>query len=230
MKEILIVDDERTVRASYRRLFEGEGYAVRDARSGADALRLFDERRPDLVLLDVDMPGMNGYAVCRAMRERDPATPILFLTAMESDADQLRGLGVGADDYVFKTASNAVLVARVASALARLAALSPDSSAATEAVSLGRVVFHVDGGELTLDGKPMPARLTRTEAGILRILVRSRGRSLSFGEIVEGLRGEGQVMEDSTIRAHMAHIREKLGPAGGLIVTERGGSGYRLLR
>ena len=136
MKEILVVDDERTVRAAYRRLFEGEGYAVRLARGGADALRLFDERRPDAVLLDVDMPDMNGYAVCRELRRRDSAVPVVFLTAMEGDADQLRGLDSGADDYVFKTAANAVLVARVASAIARRDAMLSASGAAAKSRSV----------------------------------------------------------------------------------------------
>ena len=122
---------------------------------------------------------------------------------------------------------NAVLVARVASILSRRAVIEADAPG--EVVSLGRVAFHVDGGALTFEGRPMPARLTNTEAGLLRVFARFRGRSLSAAEIVSELRGEGQVMETSTLRAHIAHLREKLGPAGDLIVTDRD-AGYRLVR
>ena len=227
MREILVVDDERAVRASYRRLFEGEGYAVRLARSGAEALRLFDERRPDAVLLDVDMPEMNGYAVCRELRRRDSAVPVVFLTAMEGDADQLRGLGCGADDYVFKTAANAVLVARVAAALARRDAML--AAGGSRVIALGRVKFDADTFALTLDGETMDARLTMTEAALLRVLDAERGRSMSFKEIVTAMKGEGHVMEYSTFRTHLAALRRKLGPAGALIVNDRE-LGYRLLR
>ena len=159
-RDILIVDDERTVRASYRVLFEREGYAVRVARGGAEALRLFNARRPDVVLLDVDMPDMNGYAVCRAMREAAGADVplIFFLTAMESDADQLRGLGVGADDYVFKTASNDVLLARVAAAIARREERNAASALSPREIAIGRFRASLDTFAVFIDGGGYPHR------------------------------------------------------------------------
>ncbi|MBR1920964.1 MAG: response regulator, partial [Kiritimatiellae bacterium] len=119
MSEILLADDDRAVRRGYRALFEDEGYAVRTARNGDEALALFAERRPDLVLLDVMMPRKNGIAVCREIRRVDEAVPILFVTAAPSEAGLVRGLGHGADDYIDKARSSEELLARVAAALRR---------------------------------------------------------------------------------------------------------------
>ena len=227
-RDILIVDDERTVRTSYRILFEREGYSVRLARSGAEALRLFSARRPDLVLLDVDMADMNGYAVCKAMRAEDAKTPIVFLTAMESDADQLRGLGLGADDYVFKSASNSVLLARVASTLARHGEICGAGRFESRRIDVGRAVVDLDSLSVCIDGRPTREKLTKTEADILRVLVAAEGRLLSDDEIVSAMRGKKQVMEPSTLRSHITHLRAKLGTAGSLLVNEAG-AGYRFV-
>lgn len=229
VRDILIVDDERTVRTSYRILFEREGYSVRLARGGAEALRLFAARRPDLVLLDVDMPDMNGYAVCRAMRASDTKTPIVFLTAMESDADQLRGLGLGADDYVFKSASNSVLLARVASTLARHEEIGCAGRLQARRIDIGRAAVDLDSMDVSIDGRTTGEKLTKTEADILRVLAAADGRLMPDDEIVASMRGRNQVMESSTLRSHITHLRAKLGAAGALLVNEAG-SGYRLVR
>ena len=110
MAEILVVDDERTVRDGLKARLQGEGFAVRTARDGADALAKIAERRPDLVLLDVMMPRMNGFRVCEEVRRTDGALPIVFLTAGASDGDQVRAIGLGGDDYVSKSAPDAVLL------------------------------------------------------------------------------------------------------------------------
>ncbi len=228
MAEILIADDERAIRAAYRKLFECEGHAVRVARNGSEAVAAFTERRPDVVLLDVDMPVMNGFVACRTMREIDRFTPILFLTAMESDADQLRGLGLGADDYVFKTAATPVLLARVNAALERRAAFERPSAGAPGKILLGRVTVDLD----TLDvrhGSRGGARLTKNEAAILRALNDRRGCLLSREEIAESVHGGPHAIEPSAFRSYFVGLRRKLGPAGPLIVNERD-RGYRLLK
>ena len=119
MTEILLVDDERTIRDSLSRLLRKAGFTVLIAANGAAGVDAFRERRPDLVLLDVMMPGMDGYAVCEAMRSADRETPIVFLSALDAEDDQIRGLDAGADDYVSKTASPALLEARIRKALQR---------------------------------------------------------------------------------------------------------------
>ena len=111
--EILLAEDDAALREGLALLLEGEGYAVR----AAAALALFHARRPDLVLLDVTMPQRSGTAVCAAIRARDDAVPILFLTARDGEADELRGLALGADDYLPKTTTRPILLARLAALL-----------------------------------------------------------------------------------------------------------------
>ena len=137
MAEILIVDDERMIRAGLAQLLSGAGFTVREARDGKSALVAVAERRPDLVLLDVMMPGMDGFKVCEKLLASDRDLPVVFLTAKDSESDQVRGLEVGADDFLSKTVGEEVLLARVRKALARVARLSaspaPSACSKTEA-------------------------------------------------------------------------------------------------
>jgi two-component system response regulator MprA len=229
MTELLVVDDEKACRDIYRRLFSGEGFAVRTARDGAEALRLFRERRPDAVLLDVELPVANGFSVCAEMRRTDPAVPILFLTAMESEAKQVRGLGVGADDYVFKTAPDQVVVARVNAAIARRAAIARAAAADCRTIALGRASIDVSTLLVSLDGRETGCRLTKTELDIVRALVDADGATLTRDEIAAALHGDGAFMGSACIRSHVAHLRRKLGPSGALIINEHD-LGYRLAR
>ena len=135
--DILLADDEPVVRKTYRALFEGEGYSVRTARNGEEAVAMFAERRPDLVLLDVMMPRMSGTAACAAIRGSDPLVPILFFTAMPSDVGAVRALGFGADDYIDKAKSPEELLARVASALRRSRAAGTGAGKSAPAPRLG---------------------------------------------------------------------------------------------
>lgn len=226
-ERVLFVDDERTVRTAYKRMLECEGYDVLLARNGREAVELFLSDRPSLVLLDVDMPGMNGFVTCRKLREIDRFTPIVFLTAMETDADQLRGLGLGADDYVYKSASTHVLLARVANALARSKARD-DSCSVRHTVTLGRISVDLETFSVEKDGCQI-SRLTRTEAAILRTLNRKRGEICPFEHVVESAWGEGHVIDISTMRSFLLTLRRKLDIAGGMIITERE-IGYRLLK
>lgn len=116
---ILLAEDDRAVRLALSALLSGAGYEVESARDGEEAVRRFRADPPDLVVLDVMMPGTDGLSACRRIRETDAETPVVFLTALDSDEAQLRGLGVGADDYVAKSASEGVILARVAAALRR---------------------------------------------------------------------------------------------------------------
>lgn len=227
MSEILIVDDERAVRKALASALRAEGYAVREARGGEEALALFDAKRPSLVLLDVMMPGMNGFAVCGEIRRRDPAVPVVFLTAKGGDASELRGFGLGCDDYVAKSASEEVLLARIRRALER-AARTPSAPGgdASATLAFGGVRVDLKGCLVTReDGST--AELTRTEADLLGVLASHRGRRLTTEELVAELRGAGFVCEDSLVYTHMHRLRGKLGPAGDLITCSRR-AGYAL--
>jgi two-component system phosphate regulon response regulator PhoB len=222
--EILIVDDERAIRAGLRALLKTEGFAVRTARNGDEALAAFAQRRPDCVLLDVMMPGLNGFAVCEQMRRSDALVPIVFLTAKEEETDQVRAFGLGADDYIFKTAGEAELLARLRRALERAATFRQAASGARTA-RLG--VLTVEFDALTVTGGAEETRLTKTEADFLWLLATERGRLYTYGEILDVLRGGG-VTTTAVLQTHMSRLKRKLGRAGEMIFNERG-LGYKLL-
>ena len=200
MTEILLVDDERTVRESMARRLRELGFSVRAASSGAAGVGAFRERRPDLVLLDVMMPRMDGYEACRAMRSVDRETPIVFLSALDAEGDQIRGLEAGADDYVSKAVSTALLEARIRKALERADRFSKMDA---------------------------PAAMTKTEADIYRLLESDRGRFLSYREIFSAVCGAGYFADEGALRVHVSNMRKKL-PDGERLVARRG-VGYALV-
>lgn len=224
MSEILIVDDERTIRRSLAALLRSEGYSVREARGGEEALSLIAEARPDLVLLDVMMPGMNGYAVCGAIRRRDPLLPVVFLTAKDDDVAELRGFGQGCDDYISKSTSDELILARLRRVLERAA--SPSPRPRNDVIRIG--VLTADLHRLAvMQGAEEVAQLTESEADILALLDSDRGCPFSSDEIIAELRGAGFACEDSMVYTHVARLRRKLGDEAVRIVCSRG-SGYRL--
>ena len=229
MAEILIADDERVLREGLKAMLLGEGHAVRTARDGEDALRKISERAPDLVLLDVMMPTMNGFKTCEEIRKADRAVPVIFLTAKDSEADQVRGLGLGADDYVSKDAGETLLLARINRALARRASLSEIATkSGTRLIRLGRI--RVDMKTLVVSGPNEEiARLTKTESDILRLLDSERGVFFSTEQIISELRGQGFSCTDSMLYSHMSNLRHKLGASGALISCNRN-AGYCLAR
>ena len=198
--EILVVDDELAIRKGLAAMLEGAGYSVRTARDGIAALGVIHAQRPDLVLLDVMMPLMDGFKVCEEIRKRDRDLPIVFLTAKDADEDQVRGLEVGADDFVSKSSDSAVLLVRIRKALERAERL------------LGNVA---------------PDNLTKTEADIYRLLASVHGKYLTALEIFSAIRGEGYVGDEGNMRSHMSRLRSKL-PQGVTIDVMRG-RGYALV-
>ena len=198
--EILVVDDELLIRKGLAALMEKNGYSVRMARDGIAALRAIRAGRPDLVLLDVMMPIMDGFAVCETIRRCDRDLPIVFLTSKDGDEDQVRGLEVGADDFVSKGADEAVLLARVRKTLERSERLL---------------------------GNAAPDGLTKTEADIFRLLASERGRYFSAMEIFSAIRGEGYSGDEGNLRSHMSRLRGKL-PQGMSVLANRG-RGYALV-
>lgn len=229
MAEILLVDDERVLREGLKAQLVGEGFEVRTARDGEEAVAKFAERRPDLVLLDVMMPKMNGFKACEAIRAADEFVPIIFLTAKDSEADQVRGIGLGADDYISKDAGESLLMARIRRVLQRAEASARSVSAnAGSIISLGRI--SVDANSLAvIENDREVAHLTKTEAGILVILNSERGRYFSLDELISRLRGDGYACEDSLVYSHVSHLRNKLGAASELILQKRS-CGYCLVK
>ena len=217
--DILLADDERAVRDPLAALLRGAGYDVRTARDGAAALAAFRERTPDLALLDVMMPKMDGFAVCRAIRETDAATPVLFLTALSSDADHLRGLGAGADDYLFKSAPPAILLARVAAALRRASAASAsgDFSFGGWRADAARLELHRPSGERL--------RVSGRELALLRLFAEHPREVLARDWLLDRLWDDARDVSDNLLSVTVCLLREKLGAEGAAIRTVRS-AGY----
>ena len=229
MAEILVVDDERVLRDGIKAILSGEGHAVRTARDGDEALRRIAEKRPDLVLLDVMMPKMNGFRCCEKIRETDGLLPVVFLTAKDAEADQVRGIGLGADDFVSKGASDAVLLARINRALERAKAFGEAARRASGTmIALGGITVDLKTLAVMEEGREI-ARLTRTEADILKIFNSQRGALIVPDDIITELRGNGFACEDTMLYMHISNLRRKLGAAAGFIIT-RHGFGYGLAK
>ncbi|MFH1647760.1 MAG: response regulator transcription factor [Chloroflexota bacterium] len=223
--KILVVDDERKIVSLVRGYLEREGYRVIEANDGRRALDAFQREKPDLVVLDLMLPEIDGLEVCRQIR-RTSDTPIIMLTARDEDADKLIGLEIGADDYVTKPFSPRELVARVKVVLRRSRPAPLTSTAAR--FTHGQLVMDGERFEASCHGQPLP--LTATEFRILAVLARSPGRVLSRSMLLDSL-GETYEGYERTIDAHIKNLRRKLTAAGGeegcKIVTVHG-VGYKL--
>ena len=217
--DIIVAEDERPIRQFLVRLLESGGSAVRAAKDGEEALALYRERRPDLMLLDVMMPKANGYEICETIRKTDVETPVLFLTALDSDVDELKGLGVGADAYISKTVSDEVLLARIAAAIRRHRHDEPTGD-------FGFADWHVDPAKLSMrrkSGEPVP--LSEREVALLRWFAAHPGEVFSRDFLETkfwGVDFEGGV---STLSMAIKRLREKLGETGVELESVRS-SGY----
>jgi len=221
---VLIVEDEPDIRALVVHHLKREGYQVSAASSGEEALRQVQAALPDLVLLDLMMPAMDGLEVCRRLRQ-DPATaslPIVMLTAKGDEVDRVLGLEIGADDYVVKPFSPKELVARVRAVLRRS---RPAPGAAP--LRLGALLMDLGTHTVSVGGEALA--LTPKEFDLLRALVEARGRVLSREFLLDRVWGYSRAseIESRTVDVHVRRLRVKLGPEGGRILTVKS-VGYRL--
>lgn len=217
--DVILADDERVIRQSVSKLLEANGYAVRAAKDGEEALRLYRERRPDLLLLDVMMPKGDGYEVCETVRKTDVDTPVLFLTALDSDQDELRGLDAGADVYVPKTVSDEVLLARIAAAIRRRRQIEPTGDFAF-------ADWQVEPAKLSMRRKGGPSvSLSEREVAMMRLFAGHPGEVFSHDFLETRFWGVDFAGGDSALKLTIYRLREKLGAAGDGIRSIRG-SGY----
>ena len=223
-KTILLADDDVAIRRAYGALLAGEGYDVVPARNGEEAVAKFQARKPDLVLLDVMMPKMNGMAACAEIRRCDATTPVLFVTAAPSEAAAVRALGLGADDYIDKSRPVAETLARIAAALWRQDAY--EARAAASRAMVGDVAVDFDALRLVRpDGAGTD--LTRSEAIVLKVLVSRRGAFVPTEDFIEELHADGGG-GDAGLRVIISRLKQKLGRAGNLVMNNRS-SGYKLI-
>jgi DNA-binding response OmpR family regulator len=223
-EKLLIVDDDTTLLRFLSDYLVQEGFVVQTADRGQAALRLFYEARPDLVVLDVMMPGMDGWEVCARLRELSE-TPVILLTAKTSEVDKLRGFRLGVDDYITKPFSLAELRARVRAVLSRTAVQRADQSSVLE---VGPLRVDLGRREATLEGQPL--ELTPTEFRLLAALAAKPGQAISQAELVEEAWGAYRHETGSALRRYIWFLRQKIEadpdrPARLLTVR---GYGYRL--
>ncbi len=220
-RTILIADDDWQLRRTVRAYLEDAGFRVLVAENGREALFCVRQDQPDLVLLDVMMPEMDGFEAARLIR-KESAIPIIMLTARDDEADQTAGLELGADDYVTKPFSPRVLVARVKAALRRSYG---DLAAEPSVLRVGPLALSEETHEVTLDGRPLD--LTRSEFDLLAALMGRPGRVFTRMELLERTQGTAFAAYERTVDVHIKNLRAKLGPASELIETVYG-VGYRM--
>jgi two-component system, OmpR family, alkaline phosphatase synthesis response regulator PhoP len=220
---ILVVEDEEDIRELLTYNLEKEGYQVAGAVTGEEGLRALRDRRPDLVLLDLMLPGIDGLEVCRRIRgtAHTQPLPIIILTAKGEEADIVTGLELGADDYIVKPFSPRVLLARLRAVLRRRSLPLPPQTAA---IKTDELVIHPGRHEVLLQGQPI--QLTVTEFRLLHLLVRKPGWVFTRTQIVNEIHGEDYPVSDRSIDVQVVSLRKKLGAFGSQIETIRG-IGYR---
>ncbi len=212
---ILIVDDEQDIREILAFNLQSEGWEVDMASSGEEAL---EKLRPNhaLILLDVMMGGMSGYKFAEKIRREGNTTPIIFLTAKDTENDMLTGFSVGGDDYISKPFSLKEVSARVKAVLKR--------SATSDKLVVGGLSLDMQAKEMSIDGNVVP--LTKTEFEILALLMANPARLFTRDEIIDRVWRDAPYITERTVDVHITRLRKKMGAFGAMIVS-RAGYGYR---
>jgi two-component system, OmpR family, response regulator RegX3 len=223
LTRVLVVEDEESFSDALSYMLRREGYEVAVAASGPEALATFDRSGPDLVLLDLMLPGLSGTEVCRALRQRSNV-PIIILTARDSEVDKVVGLELGADDYVTKPFSSRELVARIRAVLRRGAEAE---ELLTNVLEAGPVRMDVERHTVSVDGHPVSLPLK--EFDLLEILLRNAGRVLTRFQLIDRVWGADYVGDTKTLDVHVKRLRSKIEPDSANpkhLVTVRG-LGYK---
>lgn len=225
MSTILIIEDEPELVKVLRSYLEQAGFSVLSAGRGDTGLSIWEHKRPDLVILDLNLPGMDGLDVARAIR-RKASTPIIMLTARVEETDQLIGLELGADDYISKPFSPRVVVARVRALLRR----SEVAPVATQVLRVADLEIDLDGHTAQRGGHQLD--LTPTEFGLLAALAAQPGRAFSRLQLLEASQGAAYEGYERTIDAHIKNLRAKieLDPKNPQYIETVFGIGYRFTR
>ena len=228
-KRVLIVEDEKNIVDILSFNLGREGYDTMEALDGKTGLQLALEQDPDLILLDLMLPGMNGFDVCRALREQGRTTPVIMLTAREEETDKVLGLELGADDYITKPFSMRELLARVKANIRRsdMAALTAPPAAGGSKLELGRIVVDTDLLVVYKDNKALD--LTQREYELVKFLAAQPGKVFSREALMEHVWNyEGYVGDVRAVDVAVRRLREKLedDPASPAFIVTRRGLGY----
>lgn len=223
-RKVLVVDDEAMVRKTVRLACEKEGYTVLEAENGRDALARLDVYKPDIILLDLMLPDISGFDVCRELRRGGSGVPIVILSARSEEIDVVVGLEIGADDYILKPFRPRELIARIAAHLRKSQAEPADSD--------GRLVFRdlvIDPNERRVFRRGVEVNLTHTEFDLLSLLASNAGKVLSREHILNAVWGYEYPIETRVIDVHVRNLRRKIedDPSHPLHILAVPGVGYR---
>lgn len=224
MTRVMIVEDEESFSEAVSFMLTKEGFTVDVANDGDKALAMFDRLSPDIVLLDLMLPGTPGTEVCRILRSKS-SVPIIMVSAKDSEVDKVVGLELGADDYVTKPFSSRELVARIRAVLRRGGDLEELSAHILQA---GPIKMDVERHNVTIDGKEIALPLKEFE--LLEILLRNAGRVLTRGQLMDRVWGSSYVGDGKTLDVHIKRLRAKIekDPANPLLLLTVRGLGYKL--
>jgi len=220
---ILVVDDDPHIRELLMFALDKAGMRPSEASDGEEALAAIGREMPDLMVLDINMPRLNGLDLCRRLRAGNPAAaslPILFLSSRDDEIDRIVGIEIGGDDYVVKPFSPREVVARVGAILKRGAATPPRA----ESITHHRLTLDTEGWEARWDGTPVA--LTATEFQLLLLLATMPAKVFSRDAIIDRLHGPGFAITDRTIDSHIRNLRAKFGDVD--LIETRAGIGYRI--
>ena len=218
---VLVADDDETILDLMRDFLEAEGFMVETACESQEVVPLVARAPIDCILLDVMMPGISGFELCRQLRETSDV-PILFLSARQTDTDKIRGLGLGADDYIVKSATPAEVVARIKAVLRRM---QPRISPVQQQLDFGRLVINVAAHEVRIDGSVVS--LAAREFALLRFLAEHPRQVFTREQLFE--RCWGEIGDRHTVAVHIARLREKIeqDPTHPCYISTVWGVGYR---
>jgi len=225
MPDILIIDDEKDIVETIEYNLKKEGFSTHKSFDGINGLRLIKEINPDLVILDLMLPGMSGIEVCKAAKKNEKTSkiPIIMLTAKKQEVDKIVGLEVGADDYIVKPFSMKELVARIKAILRRYTSI-PKGEKAKSVIVFSDVKIDLDQHEFTVKGKPV--ELSAKEFKLLEFLATNKNKVFSRERLLDDVWGIQAEVETRTVDVHVKRLREKLGRSGDHIQTIRG-FGYK---
>ncbi len=222
-KKILIIEDEKDIIELLDFNLSKDGFEVLSAQTGEDGLRLARTNSPDLILLDLMLPGINGLDICKLLKadQKTGHIPIVMLTAKDEDIDVVTGLEVGADDYITKPFSPKVLIARIRTVLRRQSVQGEEKK---HIIQIGPIV--IDPGKYTVVLENNKLQLTATEFQLIFTLANRPGWVYSRSQLVDKIRGEDHIISERAVDVQIANLRKKLGKFGDYIETVRG-AGYK---
>jgi len=225
---VLVVDDEPNIRELVQVALKFHGCTVSTAANGTEAIRQAEATLPDLIVLDVMLPDIDGFEVCRRLRAAGNEVPVIFLTARDTSSDTVTGLAIGGDDYVTKPFSVEALVARVRAVLRRASRSAPPAQPGDQDGTLRAGDLELDESRWMVHRAGTPVELSPTEFRLLAYLMRHQGRVLTRAQLLENVWGWDYAGESQIVETYVSYLRRKLDPLGPPLIHTQRGVGYSL--